>query len=296
MIRVMSSIRLSSSSGSGTRLASSGIHQPPIATLHSVTVTASSALRLRASQLAPIRWDCSEDSLCRWILCRSSRQQWFAARVSAAGEVQGKETSRIEQHRGANRRRTKADHVADEDQLIRQRLVQRVAALTHHGCERERKTKTVVRSHPRPREPRLDRRADAERRENGRDRQSQYPAHRKRVVRQSPRLEDVICGVPMDGAPIGRQARGLNVRLLPAQYVRPYVRRNKTDRTDTEALLEAHRCGGIQRGPCEAVEQQTLQALRRLRTQWQSARTARINVLRGLLREQGVAVPASARL
>src|SRR5688572_22128334 len=33
------------------------------------------------------------------------------------------------------------------------------------------------------------------------------------------------------------QARELSVRLLPPQYVRPYVRRNKTDRTDTEALL-----------------------------------------------------------
>ena len=35
------------------------------------------------------------------------------------------------------------------------------------------------------------------------------------------------------------QARGLRVRLLPVQYGRPYVRRNKTDRTDSEALLEA---------------------------------------------------------
>ena len=91
------------------------------------------------------------------------------------------------------------------------------------------------------------------------------------------------------------QARGATVRLLPAQYVRPYVRRNKTDRTDTEALLEAHRCGGIQSVPVKTVEQQTLQALHRVRTQWQTARTARINVLRGLLREQGVAMPAGAR-
>jgi hypothetical protein len=40
------------------------------------------------------------------------------------------------------------------------------------------------------------------------------------------------------------QARGLVVRLIPVQYVRPYVRRNKTDRTDTEAMLEADRCAG----------------------------------------------------
>jgi transposase len=91
------------------------------------------------------------------------------------------------------------------------------------------------------------------------------------------------------------QARGLRVRLLPVQYVRPYVRRNKTDRTDTEALLEANRCGGIQPVPVKTLEQQTLQALHRVRTQWQTARTARINVMRGLLREQGLPVPVGGR-
>ena len=91
------------------------------------------------------------------------------------------------------------------------------------------------------------------------------------------------------------QARGLHVRLLPVQYVRPYVRRNKTDRTDVEGMLEAHRCAGIQAVPVKSVEQQALQALHRARTQWQAARTARINVLRGLLREQGHPMPVGAR-
>jgi len=91
------------------------------------------------------------------------------------------------------------------------------------------------------------------------------------------------------------QARGLHVRLLPVQYVRPYVRRNKTDRTDTEALLEANRCGGLQPVPVKTLEQQTLQALHRVRTQWQTARTARINVVRGLLREHGFPVPVGGR-
>lgn len=91
------------------------------------------------------------------------------------------------------------------------------------------------------------------------------------------------------------QARGLRVRLLPVQYVRPYVRRNKTDRTDTEALLEANRCGGIQPVPVKTVEQQTIQALHRVRTQWQAARTARINVVRGVLREHGLPIPVGAR-
>jgi transposase len=91
------------------------------------------------------------------------------------------------------------------------------------------------------------------------------------------------------------QARDLRPRLLPVQYVRPYVRRNKTDRTDTEAMLEAARCGDIRPVPVKTVEQQTLQALHRVRTQWQAARTARINVVRGLLREQGLPVPVGAR-
>ena len=91
------------------------------------------------------------------------------------------------------------------------------------------------------------------------------------------------------------QARGLAVRLLPVQYVRPYVRRNKTDRTDTEAMLEADRCAGVQPVPVKTVDQQALQALHRVRTQWQATRTGRINVMRGVLREHGYPVPVGAR-
>jgi transposase len=92
------------------------------------------------------------------------------------------------------------------------------------------------------------------------------------------------------------QARDAVVRLLPVQYVRPYVRRNKTDRTDAEALLEANRCGSIQPVPVKTVEQQALQTLHRVRTQWQAARTARINVMRGVLREHGLPIGVGARV
>jgi transposase len=91
------------------------------------------------------------------------------------------------------------------------------------------------------------------------------------------------------------QARGLAVRLIPVQYVRPYVRRNKTDRTDTEAMLEADRCAGVTPVPVKTVDQQALQALHRVRTQWQATRTGRINVMRGVLREHGCPVPVGAR-
>lgn len=91
------------------------------------------------------------------------------------------------------------------------------------------------------------------------------------------------------------QAQGAAARLLPGQYVRPYVRRHKTDRTDAEALLEANRCGGITPVPVKTVEQQTLQTLHRVRRQWQRTRVARINGLRAALREFGIPVVRGVR-
>jgi transposase len=91
------------------------------------------------------------------------------------------------------------------------------------------------------------------------------------------------------------QARHLQVHLLPPQYVRPYVRRNKTDRTDAAAILEAARSGDIRPVPVKTLEQQTLQALHRVRRQWQADRTARINAMRGLLREHGLPMGLGAR-
>jgi len=90
------------------------------------------------------------------------------------------------------------------------------------------------------------------------------------------------------------QQHGHTVTLLPPAYVRPYVRRNKTDRTDAEALLEATRSGQIPSVPVKSVAQQALVALHRIREQWMATRTARINALRGILREQGVLLPAGA--
>jgi transposase len=91
------------------------------------------------------------------------------------------------------------------------------------------------------------------------------------------------------------QQRGLRVRLLPGQYVRAYVRRNKTDRTDAEALLEAARCGQIHPVAVKTLEQQSLQTLHRVRQQWQTTRTARINAIRAILREHGIPLPVGAR-
>ena len=88
------------------------------------------------------------------------------------------------------------------------------------------------------------------------------------------------CGTAHDW---GRRsvAAGHEVKLLPAQYVRPYRRGNKTDRADTDALLAAHRCEGILPVPVRSVEQQQIQQLHRIREQWKRTRTQRINGLRG---------------
>ncbi len=88
---------------------------------------------------------------------------------------------------------------------------------------------------------------------------------------------------------------GIGVRLLPAQYVRAYVRRNKTDATDAVALLEAARAADIRPVRVKSVEQQALQGLHRIRSLWMGTRTSRINALRGFLREFGIAIPVGAR-
>ena len=84
--------------------------------------------------------------------------------------------------------------------------------------------------------------------------------------------------------------------LLPAHDTRPYVLRNKTDQADAKALLEAHRNKDIMPVPIKSIEQQALMALHRLRSGWMAARTARLNAIRGHLRELGFTIPLGARL
>jgi transposase len=73
------------------------------------------------------------------------------------------------------------------------------------------------------------------------------------------------------------------------------VRRNKTDRTDAKALLEASRNEEIHPVPIKTVEHQAITSLHCLRSTWLATRTARLNTLRGLLREFGVFIPIGAQ-
>ena len=89
---------------------------------------------------------------------------------------------------------------------------------------------------------------------------------------------------------------GIEVRLLPAAYVRAYVKRNKTDAADACALLEAARCADIVPVRVKSVEQQALQAMHRTRSLWMATRTSRINALRGFCREFGIVIAQGSRL
>ncbi len=89
-------------------------------------------------------------------------------------------------------------------------------------------------------------------------------------------------------------AMGHEVSLLPPTDVSRYRDGSKTDRADAKALLEAARNRAIDRVPVKSVEQQAVTALHRLRSGYLATRTARINAVRGHLREFGVSIPLGA--
>lgn len=91
----------------------------------------------------------------------------------------------------------------------------------------------------------------------------------------------------------GRQFRemGHDVRLIAPQFVKPYVKGNKTDRNDAAAICEAAQRPDMRFVSLKTVEQQQVLALHRLRQGAVKARTALINQLRGLLMEFGVVAP-----
>jgi transposase len=91
------------------------------------------------------------------------------------------------------------------------------------------------------------------------------------------------------------EAMGHQVRLLHPGDVARYRDGNKTDRADAKAVLEASRNTAIDPVPVKSREQQAIAALHRLRQGYLQTRTARINAVRGHLREFGVVIPMGAR-
>ena len=89
---------------------------------------------------------------------------------------------------------------------------------------------------------------------------------------------------------LGRALReqGHEVRLMPAQYVKPYVKTNKNDFIDAEAIAEAVTRPRMRFVPIKTDEQLDMQSLHRVRERWVMRRTAIVNQIRGLLLERGI--------
>ena len=89
---------------------------------------------------------------------------------------------------------------------------------------------------------------------------------------------------------LGRSLReqGHEVRLMPAQYVKPYVKTNKNDYIDAEAIAEAVGRANMRFVPIKSDEQLDMQSLHRVRDRWVARRTSVINQMRGLLLERGI--------
>jgi len=84
---------------------------------------------------------------------------------------------------------------------------------------------------------------------------------------------------------------GHTVRLMAPQFVKPYVKSNKNDAADAEAICEAVARPNMRFVPIKDVGQQSVLSLHRVRQGFVSARTAQANQIRGLLAEFGVIVP-----
>ena len=115
---------------------------------------------------------------------------------------------------------------------------------------------------------------------------------------------EVLCDRLAPGAEVGMEAcasshhwsrelqkRGFRVRLIAAQFVKPYVKSNKNDRVDAEAICEAMGRPGMRFVAVKSVAQQDGQAAHRIREELVGQRTAKANQIRGLAGEYGLIAP-----
>ncbi|MBZ9746789.1 IS110 family transposase [Mesorhizobium sp. CO1-1-7] len=132
--------------------------------------------------------------------------------------------------------------------------------------------------------------------------------HGREIVRRKLRRDDVeqffrvlpSCLVGLEACPgahfSGRLLRsmGHEVRLIPAQYVRPYVKTNKNDAADAEAICEAVTRPTMRFVPIKEEMQQEILVIHRVRAMLIRQRTQLINAIRGHLAEFGVIGPNRA--
>jgi len=114
------------------------------------------------------------------------------------------------------------------------------------------------------------------------------------------KLEPCVVGMEACGSSHcwGRELTklGHTVRLIAPQFVRPYVKNNKTDAADAEAICEAVNRPNMRFVPIKTQAQQTMLSLHRARAGLVKSRTALANQIRGLLSEFGIVLPQGIRL
>ncbi len=88
------------------------------------------------------------------------------------------------------------------------------------------------------------------------------------------------------------KAFGHTIRMMAPQFVKPYVKSNKNDAVDAEAICEAVQRPNMRFVPEKSIEQQDIQSMHRIRSLLIARRTAQSNQIRGLLMEYGIILPA----
>src|SRR6201984_2071335 len=110
---------------------------------------------------------------------------------------------------------------------------------------------------------------------------------RTQLLRFTSNLRKCLIGMEACGGShfLGRALReqGHDVGLMPAQYVKPYVKRNKNDYIDAEAIAEAVTRPTMRFVPIKTDDQLDLQSLHRVRERWGVRRTAVLNKIRDML-------------
>ena len=118
---------------------------------------------------------------------------------------------------------------------------------------------------------------------------------RGQVERFFAKLAPAVVGMEACGSAHhwGRVLEGLGheVRLMPAAYVKPYVKRNKTDGRDAEAICEAMQRPSMRFVSVKRPEQQAVMAVHRARALFVRQRTMLANALRAMFAEFGVVAP-----
>ncbi len=87
------------------------------------------------------------------------------------------------------------------------------------------------------------------------------------------------------------EAKGFMVKLIAPQFVKPYVKSNKNDANDAEAICEAMSRPHMRFVSVKSVAQQDIQATHRIRSGLIEQRTAKANQIRGLVAEYGLVAP-----